>query len=156
MFCKRGHKKDGPGACPPCSKIQQAAWHSANIARRHRESSENYHRRKNEILMKQKHQRISDGGIHREYNWKRYGIKNDDGSDFKLQDYNRHFQVQGGMCRICGRHQSELKKSLYADHDHETGFFRGLLCINCNHAIGLAYDNPKILHALAQYVEESR
>jgi hypothetical protein len=54
-----------------------------------------------------------------------------------LEDYNKMFEEQHGCCAICGRHQSEFKRSLAIDHNHITYKVRGLLCNNCNRAIGL-------------------
>jgi len=70
--------------------------------------------------------------------------------NMSLDDYNKLFQEQNGCCAICGKHQSELKKSLGVDHDHTTGKIRGLLCVKCNIAIGMfdedliMLDNAKI------------
>lgn len=53
------------------------------------------------------------------------------------QTYNQMFQEQDGRCWICQKHQSELKKRLFVDHDHTSGMIRCLLCQKCNFAIGL-------------------
>ena len=39
-------------------------------------------------------------------------------------------------CQICKEH-----KPLLPDHDHKTGRVRGVLCRQCNAAIGLMYDS---------------
>jgi hypothetical protein len=39
------------------------------------------------------------------------------------------------------------------DHDHKTGKFRGWLCDNCNRVLGNAFDNPKILYDLSEYLK---
>jgi hypothetical protein len=54
-----------------------------------------------------------------------------------LIQYNEIFNSQNGCCKICGTHQSELKKALFVDHDHKTGKIRGLLCHQCNIGIGI-------------------
>ncbi len=54
-----------------------------------------------------------------------------------LNEYNRMFQIQGGMCAICKRHQSEFKKALHVDHNHKTGKVRSLLCAKCNVLVGV-------------------
>ena len=55
---------------------------------------------------------------------------------------------QGGVCAICKRTEPSGKK-LAADHCHTTGKIRGLLCRNCNVALGLFQDDPvRILIAL--------
>ena len=48
---------------------------------------------------------------------------------------------QGGLCAICRRPECRTRrdgtvKSLSMDHDHESGDMRGLLCEDCNHALG--------------------
>ena len=40
------------------------------------------------------------------------------------------------------------------DHDHSTGKVRGILCYNCNTAIGHAMDSPERLTSLATYLRE--
>lgn len=64
--------------------------------------------------------------------WSRDGIVNEQGLPFLYADFNRHFQIQGGLCKLCSRHQSEFDRALCVDHDHETGKFRALLCASCN------------------------
>lgn len=44
---------------------------------------------------------------------------------------------QDGKCGICGISQKQLGKTLCIDHDHETDKVRGLLCGNCNSALGM-------------------
>jgi hypothetical protein len=95
---------------------------------------------------------IKNGRPNRRKNWRRYGILNADGENFTVQDYNRAFQIQGGMCKGCGTHQSELPKALFTDHDHATGIFRGLLCSRCNHILGLAKDVAQTLKNLVNYL----
>ena len=63
---------------------------------------------------------------------------------------------QNGKCAICGRKQPETGshryKSLAVDHCHETGKIRGLLCNNCNRALGLFQDSPELLCRAAEYL----
>lgn len=37
-----------------------------------------------------------------------------------------------GKCHACGLLESECNQKLCVDHDHETGEFRGWLCMHCN------------------------
>lgn len=69
-----------------------------------------------------------------------------------IDDYNEIFIKQDGCCRICKRHQSELKRKLSVDHNHETSEIRGLLCNKCNQAIGLLNDDPELLDSAKEYV----
>jgi hypothetical protein len=56
---------------------------------------------------------------------------------------------QSGRCACC----LTPLKCPFIDHDHSTGRIRGLLCMQCNIALGLAHDNPIILRSLASYLE---
>lgn len=66
--------------------------------------------------------------------------------------YNRMFDLQEGRCKGCNTHQDDLSKRLCVDHCHETGKIRGLLCTNCNLAIGLVADSPEVLLSLIDYL----
>lgn len=66
-------------------------------------------------------------------------------------DYNKMFDEQQGCCVICGRHQSELKKSLAIDHNHKTGKVRGLLCTGCNWSLGHLENN---LEKINEYLKK--
>src|SRR5882672_8650608 len=48
------------------------------------------------------------------------------------EQYAELLRKQRGCCAVCGRHESVFRKKLSIDHDHRSGFIRGLLCINCN------------------------
>lgn len=52
-----------------------------------------------------------------------------------LEEYDEMLEEQGGVCAVCGG-TCKTGKALAVDHDHETGKVRGLLCSNCNQAIG--------------------
>jgi len=69
-----------------------------------------------------------------------------------LEGYDRLYAIQGGRCAICGVHQSELKRALHVDHDHETNEIRGLLCSHCNLVLGHAHDSVVVLISAASYL----
>lgn len=41
---------------------------------------------------------------------------------------------QGNACALCARPLSEVRE--HVDHDHETGYIRGILCPGCNTKLG--------------------
>lgn len=84
--------------------------------------------------------------VKRNYHLKRfYGIT--------LDEYNALFEAQGGLCAGCNSAGSEGKrKGLFVDHDHETGAIRGLLCNNCNAALGLLGDKAETIARLMEYL----
>lgn len=70
------------------------------------------------------------------------------------EDYNRMFNSQDGKCAICNTHQSELDKVLSVDHNHTTNKVRGLLCVNCNHALGALREDSQIINGMLNYLKQ--
>lgn len=77
-----------------------------------------------------------------------------DRSDYEALAARQKF----GRCESCGK--SETRKNtrgtpwrLSIDHDHETGAVRGVLCGNCNSALGLLLDDVATIRKLADYLE---
>lgn len=72
-----------------------------------------------------------------------------------LDQYLEMVEEVNKKCEICGKeHEEENYKVLVVDHDHDTGNIRGLLCHNCNKALGLLKDNIENLKKAATYLEE--
>lgn len=61
----------------------------------------------------------------------------------KAADFNRLNAEQGGKCFLC-----EKPGKLVADHDHNTGVVRGLLCYKCNAAMQGVEDPEWLARAL--------
>ncbi|WP_107098074.1 endonuclease VII domain-containing protein [Streptomyces atriruber] len=57
---------------------------------------------------------------------------------------------QKGLCVIC-----LSAPAIHMDHCHETGKVRGVLCFNCNSAIGKLGDDPDTVRRAAAYLEGS-
>lgn len=71
------------------------------------------------------------------------------------QDYCNMFAQQEGRCAICDLDQGAQDRKLNVDHDHQTGYVRGLLCDSCNKALGLMHDSMTSFERAAQYLEQS-
>ncbi|MBT2399026.1 endonuclease VII domain-containing protein [Streptomyces sp. ISL-100] len=56
--------------------------------------------------------------------------------------------AQMGICSIC-----LAAPAVHVDHCHETGRVRGVLCFNCNSAIGKLGDDPDTLRRAVAYLE---
>jgi hypothetical protein len=113
---------------------------------RHKEEIRERRRRKWQAdpVHREKH-RVRDRLFQRKRRFREiYGIS--------LADYDMMFARQGGACAICKR--TDLK--LCVDHCHLTGEVRGLLCIQCNSALGLCNDDPSRLLAAAEYLQAAR
>jgi len=97
-------------------------------------------------------QQCADRAYASRYLERQYGIR--------LEDYERMHQQQGGGCYICGSEGFKInphsKVLLAVDHCHDTGRVRGLLCHNCNRALGLLGDNISNLKSAIEYLKVQR
>lgn len=58
-------------------------------------------------------------------------------------------RVNGDVCDVCGK----MTEKMVIDHCHDTQKTRGLLCTNCNLALGYVKDDVDILKKLITYLE---
>lgn len=76
------------------------------------------------------------------------------------EDYTKMLQEQESVCAICKQTETKLdwrsKKilPLSVDHCHTTGKVRGLLCADCNRALGMFQDSAELLQNAAKYVSK--
>lgn len=80
-----------------------------------------------------------------------------DSFGMSLDAYQEMLEAQNGKCAICNQPETHMRngriKALAVDHNHKTGAIRGLLCSDCNTAIGKLKDDPEIIRKAAQYLE---
>lgn len=86
---------------------------------------------------------------HRKTTWRGWHLQNRYG--ITVEQYKEMFEKQGGLCAICGKPE-QIHANLSVDHCHISGKVRGLLCTNCNRAIGLLGDNKDILRKAIEYL----
>lgn len=79
----------------------------------------------------------------RKANWRKYGIT------MTEKEFNSRLAEQGGRCSICSKIPGYR---LAVDHDHKTGKTRGLLCRNCNRALGYFEDSTSRLLVAINYL----
>jgi hypothetical protein len=78
-----------------------------------------------------------------------------------LEEYNSMLESQGGVCKICKmsettrKNNSDEVRMLCVDHDHNTGQVRGLLCNNCNRALGHYEATKPRAQEFEKYLEEA-
>ena len=86
-------------------------------------------------------------------NLRREYYKPDEKTRQKLKISDEFYEelMSNDNCQICGC--TMTKKCI--DHCHETKKIRGVLCNNCNTALGLFNDNQKVMKDAIQYLEQS-
>jgi len=67
-----------------------------------------------------------------------------------VEEYDERLASQGAKCAICS---IKPEYALHVDHDHRTGYVRGLLCIGCNRILTAGWDNPNVLRLAIKYLE---
>ena len=69
--------------------------------------------------------------------------------------YLQMLDEQDGCCDACGMSATdELHGVLDVDHCHESGKVRGLLCRQCNLALGNSREDTKVLRGLIKYIQK--
>ena len=79
---------------------------------------------------------------------KQYRLKSTYG--ITIERYEEMLEAQSGVCAICNKTDDHF--SLAVDHDHNSGEVRGLLCSQCNRALGLFKDSKQTLVAATKYL----
>lgn len=76
------------------------------------------------------------------------------------EEYETLFNSQQGRCAICNK-QLKLHKGIAGeqevacvDHCHESLLIRGLLCSNCNSALGLLNEDSSIVQRAVKYLQK--
>jgi hypothetical protein len=79
------------------------------------------------------------GGARNYHLRRRYGIT--------AAQFDAMFAEQGGLCAIC-----RAAPGVQVDHDHLTNHVRGLLCFNCNGALGQFRDRTDLMERAIAYL----
>lgn len=80
-----------------------------------------------------------------------YGLRKNFG--ISHQQYLDLEEEQGGVCYIC-QGRDDFSDHLAVDHCHTNGHVRGLLCRNCNRALGQFQDNVDYLERAIVYLKK--
>ena len=121
-------------------------WWDVNKENERLKRRNHYSKHKANIAANQRKKYKKDPLKYKNYDLKKiYGIS--------LDDYNKILKDQNNCCAICKKHKDAFTKSLAVDHCHLSGKVRGLLCINCNRAIGNLKDSIENARNLMTYLE---
>lgn len=135
--------------CKWCCRVEYKEWRLNNIERARELSRKSanrfYKKHRAEILKKQALRFRANPQILFERGLKRY--------DLTMPQYRVLLTEQSGVCAVCKR-RCPTGRRLAVDHNHKNGKVRGLLCCNCNVAIGKLNDSPALLRKAAEYLEK--
>lgn len=134
QFYKQSGSTRLRGECKACNHERAAQWRGANRER----FNELARQRRNTRWERLNHVR------------KKFGLT--------AEQYEAMEIAQGYACAVtsCRRPFAELNRQPHVDHCHVTGKVRGLLCHQCNQALGNARDDVGILQGLINYLEAAR
>lgn len=146
--CKKDRDIRAKGLCGSCYE-QELLNNNPKYKRNRQQYQAEYRRRNKEKLAqynKERQQRRSvDGEFKKKrrdnYYFKKYGIT--------ASEFDRRKQEP---CEICG----ERKTTMHADHNHDNGQFRGVLCSKCNNGLGFFNDNIVMLGKAIEYLSKQR
>jgi hypothetical protein len=132
-FCLNNHDTNIVGrtprnGCKQCTNERSQKWYASNTVKA-KASIKKWADANKEYRKDQEYRRT-------------YGIT--------LADYKVMVAQQEGRCRICAEY-----KALVVDHCHKTGTIRGLLCSQCNRAMGLFQDDPAKIGSALIYLEQT-
>lgn len=144
-FARSRRQRDGLAQiCLDCSGRRTAAWLARPGNRERRQQYENERNRRPEVRKRLAANHARQATLQRRHKLKvKYGLT--------LEAVDEMLARQGKACAACRTPFDSTGPVV--DHDHQTGRVRGLLCRNCNLALGHAADSPERLRALLNYVE---
>jgi hypothetical protein len=134
------------------AKIRSAQWRKNNPERFKEAHDRHYAENKDRVCAEQRAKRKENPLRFKAYDLKkRFGLT--------LERFNEMLASQQSKCAGCGTDAEDTKWCV--DHDHKCcpgrkscgKCLRGILCSNCNRALGLAKDSAEALRSLADYLE---
>jgi hypothetical protein len=69
------------------------------------------------------------------------------------EDYLKLLEKQNNKCKICNKPEKS-GRNLAIDHCHKTNKIRGLLCNQCNRALGYLKEDINLFEAAIKYLKE--
>ncbi len=129
--------------CKACQKSYMKDYYAEHGDKIRKQATEHYQNNKERHIatttawVKNNQRRVKDLHLQR-----KFGIT--------IEHYEQLLAEQDGVCAICKEPPERTR--LAVDHDHSTGAIRGLLCSDCNTAIGLLGDDPSTIQSALTYL----
>jgi hypothetical protein len=156
-FSHHSHQSSGyRSECKACQRKRNQKWREDNPDRYRAILDRAHTKRKSDPVTRAKH----SAGIkvwRKTASGQRSMLDNRLRHDYgiTLEEYTRLLDKQKGLCAICGKPPkggSPTNQRLHVDHNHTTGKVRGLLCKNCNTAIGFLGEDLSRIEASIRYL----
>lgn len=160
-FTTDSSKKDNHrNYCNTCVNTTQRLWYAKNKEKARKQAMVSYEKNKETIKLRRRQDLKNNPEKHKAARQKYYDPKKSKMNAWKNagiinmthEYYDELLKSQDNKCAICKTHQQDLKRTLSVDHDHNTGKVRGLLCDNCNRALGYFKDDTSILEVAKNYL----
>lgn len=137
----RGTRDGHVAKCKQCKCAITRQWHQDNPDRA-RAAGKAWVERNREKTREagRRHRRDHPDAVRASKRKSRYGIT--------PEQFDAFFEMQGGVCAICGIKPRRWE----VDHAHDTKIVRGLLCGPCNRGIGQFAEDVDRLGAAARYL----
>ena len=133
--------------CTKCniSKLESEFFRESSSKRGYRNSCKKCEAPRFKKYRENNQEKISDSRL----KWNRRKSYN-----FPPELFEERFIEQGNCCAICKAIVAGGRGAFHADHDRQTNQPRGVLCHNCNVALGNFKDNPELLQIAIEYLNK--
>jgi hypothetical protein len=144
---------ENPTSKQLAARIARQKRHAVNPGK-HSQAVRRWQRKNPEKVkeIKLRHRKNNPEAVKRSYRKVRLKLK----FGITLERFDQMLRSQGFACAICGNGKSGGRGLWHVDHCHQTKRIRGLLCHNCNTALGLFKENPVIIRSAMTYLKKAR
>jgi len=149
-YGKHSRTKGGRrNTCKQCEAKTRRRW---RLSERGKLSAQKYAKSKKGKAVSRKAQLkyINNNPVKSKLRYRKHRLKKAFG--ITVEQYDEMFKRQGGCCAICGDTNIKYGRRLAVDHHHTTGEIRGLLCNQCNRALGYFHDDIHRLTSAIKYL----
>lgn len=145
-------RKNGKKQCPLCNRLLNISSFYSNKAS-HDGCSSHCEECSRKIAKNVSKEQLHQYYLNRKRKQRNAKLLRDFG--ITIEQYEDILSSQDHKCAICGKTEEDNKKSLAVDHCHETLRIRGLLCNNCNVAIGFLGDSIEKAMKSIEYLKNN-
>jgi hypothetical protein len=150
-FYKNSHNGDGlKSICKQCTSKTAKLYYDNNQDKAKELSRKHYVKNKEKLSIKSKEDWKNNPERRTKSRLRPYKLTSEEFDSLLLRDDNK--------CSICSlsrkEHFIKYKRDLYIDHCHVSNKIRGILCHNCNLALGNFKDDKKLLNNAIIYLEK--